>query len=414
MLYWTDKDTSEKILDITISLGNYTNEHNGGLGIISNYTGKTPTMNSLGEISKAIEEVEIKLNYSDNPRSEYLKRILKGHKALIKRINNEISYKDAVKEILEIDLSIIPDNRIKNLHDKILQQFDDLGYTEGSLAEKMQKWNEDNLVTSKTVIDFAKNYVSILQSITNDKVVKLPNEERIEDIEPVRDVFWSGYSKYIGNYKSKILFNLDNKWVRPTFVDTLSHEMYPGHHTWYSVQQFLLENDLFPYEASCIIAVMSVNVLFEGMAEASSILLGLDNLEEHTLGIDEDLKKNLILARDIIDISRIYQINACYMYNVESKSKEDVIGYMVNSGWIEIESAHRVFDYFSHKINGLYYPSYYYGKWIIKYAYDLFSKDKLSEFYEILLKTPNTVGTFIEAIQNKTNNKFDPIILAKQ
>ncbi len=115
-----------------------------------------------------------------------------------------------------------------------------------------------------------------------------------------------------------------------------------------------------------------------------------------------------------MDYVRILQINACCKYHISGWPEEQVVNYLAQDGWVEPATARRVFRYFSHPYNGLYYPAYYYGRWIVTYAYDRIPEEKRPLFFSICYEEPHSTATFIRRIEAITGTSFDPIRMAQE
>jgi hypothetical protein len=162
-------------------------------------------------------------------------------------------------------------------------------------------------------------------------------------------------------------------------------------------------------EAAYYLIDSPVNCLFEGAPEVGIRFLGWDDPDENTPEIDPKEKEEIRLAKDIMDLQRMYQTNANYFYNVEKQSKDEAIGYMLSTGWYSEVEANNTFRYFSNRYKAVYYPCYYYGRWIIQKSYDLFPKDKKEDYYKIIYDTPQTNSTLIKAVREATGaSDFDP------
>ena len=110
-----------------------------------------------------------------------------------------------------------------------------------------------------------------------------------------------------------------------------------------------------------------------------------------------------------MDLQRMYQTNANYFFNVEGRGKEEVVAYMLSSGWYSEIEANNTFRYFSNRFKAIYYPCYYYGRWIIQRAYDAFPIERKQEFFRLIYDTPQTNSTLIDAVRTMTQNPgFDP------
>jgi hypothetical protein len=83
------------------------------------------------------------------------------------------------------------------------------------------------------VTKVAENFIELSKAGTLKRVINLPQEDGIDTVKSIRGVFWSGYSKYTGNYRGNLTFNIDRPWTEPVLAQIMTHEAYPGHQAFY-------------------------------------------------------------------------------------------------------------------------------------------------------------------------------------
>jgi len=413
MLRWTSPETGDSILDFVTSFAQWVQgEENGHRNkevraLYANYSNKVPTLKTFDEMMKAVELAEKEVVSLAGHPGDYLRANLKAFKMLIRYFSGEdVPYKEAVNDILEVPLRMIPKKKIEETAERIDKQLTDWGYR-GEACEKIATWLEDKRIPADQVIDTAKKYLARSREKTLATICPLPDDS-IESVNPLEGVFFSGLSEYLGNYVGRLSFNISRPWNEPGFACVLTHEAYPGHHTYYTWWDYLFSEGKWPVEAAYMLINHPVNCLFEGVPEIGIRMLGWDDLSQDTPEVSDKEKAEIIVARDISDLRRMLQTDACYLYNVEKQSKEDVIHFMVKDGWYSGIEAVNTFRYFSMFYLNIYYPCYYYGRWIMQQAYDLYPREKLSEFYRMIYDTPHTNSTLIKAVSEATGKPFNP------
>lgn len=413
MLYWSDEASAKKFQDLYNSALSYAAAEHGSFESFFNAAGKGSTMNTPKEMLIAAEELKESFAAVEGYKGEYLRDMLCAVKTFVLMLNGEeISYTDAVKRILGIEIREIPRERAE----RVRKEIDDLlledGYDQKTTALKVQKWYEDNLIQPEELEKTARQYLDILQKQTR-AIIPLPEKEHIGKMELVQGVSWGAFSQYEGDCVTNMLMNRDSIWKRPTFIDTVSHELYPGHHTWYSMRESGFARGEVPLEAATLGICSAENLLFEGMPESGAHFTGIDDPDCEIEGMERELRRKIMVARKILEYVRIIEINSCYHYHVDKWSKEKLIHEATKDGWVEPKVAERVFTYYSHPFNGLYYPSYYYGRWIVTYAYDRFTPETRPLFFKIAYEEPHSTGSFIRRIEEVTGEPFDPVKMAQ-
>ena len=168
-----------------------------------------------------------------------------------------------------------------------------------------------------------------------DKITTPASSDHIDlDLKgyAIQNVFWSGLSRYLGDFRGDLTFNIDRPWSLPTFGNVLCHEGYPGHHAFYCHWDDLFRQGKLPLEGSFYIKNTPTNAMFEGGPECALHFLGWDDFEEDTPEISDREKADFALGRDIMDLQRIYQTNCCHLVNIEGMSQDAAIQYMTSTG----------------------------------------------------------------------------------
>jgi hypothetical protein len=408
MLRWTKESVGESIVDIVVSLKKEAQAMHNQIVATASYSDIKPSLNGLTEIGYKIEEVDKELKDLTGHPGRYLRAMNNGFRYFTRSLQGDnIPYDELILNIQELPSTIISDEKIATLRERVEKGLTDLGYT-GTLNEKIVAWRRDTVIEPDNVTKVAEAFMEKSKVGTLERVIDLPAEDGIDSVNSIRDVFWSGYSKYVGDYRGTLTFNIDRPWTEPILAQIMTHEAYPGHQAFYCRWDYQFKQGKLPLEASYYLINSPTNALFEGGPETALHFLGWDDENEETPGVSIDAKRQYRLARDFLDYQRIFMTNACYFYNLGHKTKEEVIEYMINEGGITSIEANNCFRFFSDPIQRTYYPSYYYGRWMVGLAYDASPKDKRKDYFHILYDTPHTTRTFIDAISELTGTPFKP------
>jgi hypothetical protein len=408
MLRWTNEGVGEDIVNIVVSLNEQAQALHQTEVATASYSDVKPTLSTLEKIGQKIEEVDHQIEHLEGHQGQYLRSMVNGFRYFTRSLQGDnVPYDELILNIQELPSTLISEEKIACLRETVEKGLKDFGY-KGSLPEIVDKWRSDTVIDPDNVTKVAEAFMQRSKEGTLQRVIGLPEEDGIDSVKSIRGVFWSGYSKYVGDYRGNLTFNIDRPWTEPILAQIMTHEAYPGHQAFYCRWDYLFKQGKLPLEASYYLINSPTNALFEGGPETALHFLGWDTEEEETPGISSESKKQYTLARNFLDLQRIFTTNACYMYNLGRSSKEEVIDYMINEGGITSIEAHNAFRFFSHPIQKTYYPSYYYGRWMVGLAYDETPKDKREEYFNILYDTPHTTNTFIDAISDLTGKEFVP------
>lgn len=413
MLYWSDETSAKLFLDLYNSVLAYAAEHYGSFESFFSVAGNEHSMNTVEEMKQAVETLRAPFAAVEGYQGMYLQDMLQGVETFVRILDGEeIEYRDAVKRILGIDFKPVSAEREARVRKEIEDLLSADGYAQETTAQKVKQWYADNLIQPEELEETAKAYLNILRNRVHE-IMDLPEEENVGKMELVQGVSWAAFSQYTGNLVTNMLMNRESVWKRPTFIDTVSHELYPGHHTWYCMRESGFYKDTVPYESATLGIGCAEDLLFEGLPESGAHFTGIDDPKFEIEGMDRELRHKIMVARKILEYVRILEINGCYHCNVENWSREELVAYATKDGWIEPQVAERVYTYYSQKFNKYYYPAYFYGRWIITYAYDRIPVEKRKEFFHMAYGTPHSTRSFIRRIEEITGEPFDPVTMAQ-
>ena len=223
-------------------------------------------------------------------------------------------------------------------------------------------------------------------------------------------VFWSGNSAYLGNFRGQLTFNIDRGWSVPTFATILCHEAYPGHQAFYSHWDDLYLQGKLPLEGAFYsTAGNPANPMIEGSPECGLHFLGWDDVRVDTPEITPEEKEIYMAGRDVLDLMRLYQMQACWMRHVEEAPEADVIDYMLRDGIMTKVEASNTLRFATHPVQMYYYPAYYYGHWLVYGCYEAVPAEKKEAFFRLLYDRPHTNETLIAETEELVGRKLDPL-----
>ncbi|MFL6558090.1 MAG: hypothetical protein ACJ8MO_18480 [Bacillus sp. (in: firmicutes)] len=406
LLRWTDAPVGEKIVNIVVSINEQAQKLYSQEVATASYSDVLPSLSTFDEIGRAIDEVEPSIQSLSGHEGEYLRAMVNAFRYVARSLQgDEVPYEALIANIQELPSTLITEAQLEHAKELVDKGLSDLGY-KGNLREKAGAWRSDTLIIPEEVTTVAENFRENSKQGTLHRVIGLPEEDGIDWIKPIRGVFWSGYSKYTGNFRGNLSFNIDRPWTEPILAQIMTHEGYPGHQAFYCRWDYLFLQGKLPLEASYYLINSPTNALFEGGPETALSFLGWDDVYEETPHVSDKQKEQYLVARNYLDYQRMFTTNACYMYNLGHVSKEEAVNYMINRGGITEIEANNAFRFFSDPVQKTYFPCYFYGRWMVGNAYKETPKEKRKEYFSILYDTPHTTKTFIKAISELTGKPF--------
>jgi len=263
-------------------------------------------------------------------RKEYLEGEVGAMQTSIRILKGEaLGIVEEVQRLYGVTPSWTDETAFEEAH----KALDDLIPGNGSLTDRIQTFKEQFQVTAETATPIINRLASDLRVRARQRF-NLPEEESCE-YEFVSDKPWGAYNWYLGNYKSRIDFNLDFPIRIYTLPSFIAHEAYPGHHTEHSIkeQKHYREHGLL--EHSILLSNAPSTVISEGIAEC-----GLEQLfsPEELVDIYQQLleqtglsKYNGRLIYEFVHIAsrplRKVTNNEILLSHEKNASDEEVIAY---------------------------------------------------------------------------------------
>lgn len=409
MMRYTREGNGELMVNVVGSISRITKERHDDRTMLANYAHLEATLETPEEIYRATETLQKEFKDVPGHAGMYLRGMVDAFQMNARIYGGEkIPMKDAIRVMQQVELNPIPQEKFDGLNYKVTEGLGKRGY-KGTVGEQVQAWLKDTALKPDEVTATAKRFLDRAKNATLKLVTDLPSGDGIDDVYAIQNVFWSGLSQYLGNYRGDLTFNIDRPWSLPTFGNVLCHEGYPGHQTFYCHWDDLYHQGRLPLEAAFYsTAGNPADPMFEGSPECGLHFLGWDDFNEDTPEITDEEKADFALGRHVQDLQRLAQMQAYIKYHVEGQSKEEVIQYMMETGIFSRIEAENCTKFFTHPVQQYYYPAYYYGRWMIYEGYELMPKERRGEFFRFLYDLPHTNETFIKGISDMTGTKFDP------
>ena len=148
-------------------------------------------------------------------------------------------------------------------------------------------------------------------------------------------------------YRSRVDFNLDLPVRLPSFIGTVAHETYPGHHLEHARKEQVLVEELGHLEASVLVINAPECLISEGLAnlgrelvvppaDRPALLAELASvaglaLADDPRALDEAAARQALIAghRETLDEARL---NAALMLHDEGLPRDEVLAYLVDVG----------------------------------------------------------------------------------
>ena len=242
----------------------------------------------------------------------------------------------------------------------------------------------------------------------------MPPDEDLR-VSLVHDQPWSGYNWYDGGYRSRVDFNLDLPVRLPSFVGTVAHETYPGHHLEHARKEQVLVEELGHLEASVLVINTPECLISEGLAnlgrelvvppaDRPALLAELASvaglaLADDTLGLQDAASRQSLVAghRQVLDESRL---NAALMLHADGVPRDQVLAYLIDVGRFDPATAAKRLEFIEHPLWRLYIHVYFEGEQLLRRWLHLVPEaDRPARFGRLLAEphTPRSIQAEIDA-----------------
>ena len=400
----------ERIVDIVGSISEITASRYDDTTMLANYGHIAPTLKTPEAIREEAKAVKMEIADMTGRNKVYLDGMLSAFEMYARILGGEnIPYRDAIRVMQQVELRPIPEKTFGELAQTIEEELGNFGYR-GNLGEKVTAWLRDTAIPAQDVTKFSEKLLDKAKKRCETDITAMAEGDGIDGVYSITGVFWSGLSRYLGDFRGDLTFNIDRPWSVPTFSNILCHEGYPGHQAFYSHWDDLYRQGKLPLEAAFYsTAGNPADPMFEGSPECGLHFLGWDDLEADTPEVTDEDKRIFLAGRHVQDLQRMLQEQACYLHHVEGASKEDVIAFMLKDGIYNEIEANNTMRFFTHPVQRYYYPCYYYGRWMVYGCYSEVPREKRADFFRLLYDRPHTNETLIAETAELVGHAIDPL-----
>jgi hypothetical protein len=171
------------------------------------------------------------------------------------------SYSDEVERCYGVRPQRVGTETYEAVHERL----EELLPGTGDLAERYEAWRRANLVPAEAIVPVIRDLLDELRARTAD-LLGLPEGEGVV-LGEVRDEPWWAFNYYLGDLRSRVVFNLDAPTTSDDAVEIAAHELYPGHHTEHAAKEQRLFRDRGRLEESIQLVPTPAALVSEGIAE---------------------------------------------------------------------------------------------------------------------------------------------------
>lgn len=169
---------------------------------------------------------------------------------------------------------------------KLDEYFDVLGYR-GTLAERTERWKEENLVPREEVQSVMTDLMNEAREICGEF---LPLPEEPYHVATVDGGPFSARSEVL---KLRVVVNIAPTYTRPSLKHLVCHEIYPGHYMQFTLRRELWKQGYAGADGLLSVTNHSSSSCFEGLADMGGRFLGWMDVNDRIQEIYSDIKSAL-------------------------------------------------------------------------------------------------------------------------
>jgi hypothetical protein len=281
-----DLTPAERYVELALGLGEHVEE------LVFAAPGASPQSIPREAIVEGLEQLELD-GIEDEQRRRWLEAQVRA--LLVIAREEQLPFEEEVEACFGVSPRPIDEANLRAAHAAL----DDALPGSGPLAERYHGWIRETSISGERLIAALEATADRMRSRTRE-LVGLPEREGIE-IEVVTGVRWVGFSRYLGNRRSRFSYNADLPLPAVDVPHLVAHESYPGHHTEDVWKDVVLVGEEGRVEFTLMLAVGVQPVVAEGIAQLGAELVA--DAEAHELvaslvpGYDAELGLQVARAR---------------------------------------------------------------------------------------------------------------------
>ncbi len=282
----------------------------------------------------------------------------------------EMSFIAEVHAYFQVQIELVDTQAYAAVHEEIADLLDQAGMPANkNLAARLAAQRATEACPPEVVGTAVTTLAAALRARVAEPA-GLPAEERIAfDIE--RDVPWSGFNYYLGDYSSRVAVNADVDHRMSQFPVLVAHECYPGHHTEHCRKEKLLVRAGGQAEQTIFLVNTPQSLMAEGLGDlaltaavgpgwaawAAEVLAGIGPT------FDPELAEALELASRPLNTVRQ---NAAIMLHDRGADAEDVVAYLRKWSLVDEKRARGQLRFMSDPLWRAYTSTYVEGERLLR------------------------------------------------
>ena len=277
---------------------------------------------------------------------------------------------EEVHAYFEVSIDSVPTEVYADAHRSIAALLDQAGAPPNAdLAERLSLVRSAEACPPELVETAVQTVAAALRRRVAE-ATGLPPVESIDfDIE--RNVAWSGFNYYLGNYQSRVAVNADVGHRMSQFPVLVAHECYPGHHTEHCRKESLLVRAGGQLEQTIFLVNTPQSLMAEGLGDlalTAAIGPSWGSWAAEVLdGVGPRFEPELVEALELAarPLNTVRQ-NAAIMLHDQHADPDDVVRYLRTWGLSDEQRARQSLRFLSDPLWRAYTSTYVEGDRLLR------------------------------------------------
>jgi len=285
-----------------------------------------------------------------SPRATFLSAMARSLHAAARLFAGEtLSFEEKLRDLVGVPAAPVPDETIAVIHDSLDRLMTSLGYTNGTLADRVFAWQTGRYLDPADIPTLFTAFMAEAKARTDALI--WPTGDYSMRLNAVRNVPYSGRCSFDDGCMD---INLDVSVTRAALKHLVCHEVFPGHSTQLLSTKAVAARGSAPLDALLCTANMVTGAVQEGIGDQGIDLI--DWIED-----EHDIAQ--------IEVRRLQTAtgtNAAWHLHVSDWSPAQSVRYLRDVGFGQESWANVRTVMAQHPFRGAFLASYWFGNETVK------------------------------------------------
>ena len=357
-----------------------------GEGLIPIYLGddlvSAVVLETWDQVFTHLDQLELEANaYPPSSRRVFLTAMIDSLRAAAQLFNGaELSFSEKLERLVGVSAQAVPAEQLENMRIKLEIMLDAAGYKQGSLSERVGRWENERFLASEKIEATFKALMLEAQRRT-DAMVFATKDYRMK-LNLVRGVPYTARC----NFNQGLMdLNGDLEFTPSALKHLVAHEVFPGHSTQLLYTLKAAQNGLSTPDVLLCTANTVVGTIQEGIGDQGIHLI--DWIESEDDAIFMALRR---LRSAAATSAAWYQMG-------ENWTLERVRQFLQNTAFPQTAWLEGRLRFAAHPFRGPFIASYWFGDEAVREVRERTNPSNRKAFIEYLytkMHTPSSLGMF--------------------